>query len=262
MIEIGIAVGLAVFITAVTRVKNALTWSAALMADVMLVFITFMSGLKEAVFLIGMYLSVFVVDMLFGKKSEQVTREIQGKGGTRGVKQVLANGAAGCFCILLYKVTGEPAFLVAYYASIFEVMADSIASDVGVLSKRPPRDICTWKVVSRGISGGVSLLGLLSSGLACVVGGLTVGIVSDFRVVYIVIIVLAPYLGMLADSVIGSLLQVKYVCSVCGINTELEEHCGEKTLVSGGLRKISNSKVNFICTVFAAAAGYLLAVFI
>lgn len=260
MIEIFVAVVLAVLITVVTRAKNALTWPAALMADGMLIFITCMSGLKEAVFLILMYLSVFAVDMIFGKKREQVTKEIHGKGGTRGIKQVLANGAAGCVCILLYKITNETAVIVAYYASIFEVMADSIASDVGVLSKRPPRDICTWKPVARGISGGVSLLGLSASGLACIIGGLAAGVVSRFDAVHMITIIFAPYLGMLADSVIGSLVQVKYVCSVCGIRTERKEHCGKATVVSGGFTKISNSMVNFICTVLAAAAVFLFAI--
>ena len=260
MTEILAAAGAAVFITAVTRAKNALTWPAALMADAMLIFITCMSGLQEAMALIGMYLAVFVVDMIFGKKMEHATKEIQGKGGIRGIKQVLANGAAGCFCIFLYRITGESAFLIAYYASIFEVMADSIASDVGVLSKRPPRDICTWKVVSRGISGGVSVLGLLASGLVCVAGGLAAGAILHSSLKDIMIIILAPYLGMLTDSVIGSLIQVKYTCCVCGIQTERTEHCGKKTMISGGCKKISNSMVNTICTVVAAIAACLFAI--
>ena len=230
------------------------------MADAMLIFITCMSGLQEALALIGMYLAVFAVDMILGKKIEYATKEIHGKGGTRGIKQVLANGAAGCVCVLLYKITGEFAFLIAYYASIFEVMADSIASDVGVLSKQPPRDICTWREVPRGISGGVSVLGLLSSGVACVVGGLLAGIMLQTKVLYVLIIIIVPYLGMLTDSIIGSKMQVKYTCGVCGIHTELAEHCGTKTIVSGGRKEISNGMVNAICTVFAACLGYLFAV--
>lgn len=262
MIEILVAVILAVFITVVTRVKKALTWPAVLTADGMLIFITCMSSLREAMALLGMYLAVLAVDVIWGKKSEHATKDVLGKGGTRSIKQVLANGLTGTICIFLYNITGKEALLIAYYASIFEVMADSIASDVGVLSKRPPRDICTGKIVPRGISGGVSVLGLLSSGLVCIIGGLIAGIMSRIPVVYIFIIILTPYFGMLADSVIGSLVQVKYRCSVCGIRTELREHCGKKTVIAGGISRISNGMVNFICTVLSATAGFVFAVLV
>ncbi len=259
-IEIWIAVIVAVFIVAVTRIKNALTWPAAVTASIMLVFITWESGLLEGMSLVGMYLVVFIVDMIFGKKMDRATKDIQGKGGIRGIKQVFANGAAGCICIFLYGVTGLLAFRIAYYAAIFEVMADSIASDVGVLSKGQPIDICTWKKVSTGISGGVSVLGLSASAAACIVAGAVTGVLLDEGIKYIGIITLAPYLGMLADSVIGSLMQVKYTCSVCGIQTEMKEHCGRPTEVSGGCKKISNSMVNTICTVISAAVGFLFSV--
>ena len=250
---------LAIGIAVLTRMKKALTWGAVWTAGGMLIFISCMSGWVESLFLVGMYLSVFVVDAVLGEKMESATKDVHEKGGIRNYKQILANGSAGCVCILLYKMRGEPAFLIAYYASIFEVMADSIASDVGVLSKRPPRDICTWKVVNRGISGGVSVLGLMASGIACVVAGMVTGLTLKLEIREGLLIIIAPYFGMLADSVIGSVLQVKYVCSVCGMPTEKKEHCGMKTAISGGFKKISNSMVNFICTVLAAITGCLLA---
>lgn len=257
MIENLVVAGMfAVGITVITRRKNALTWPAVLLADGMLIYISMMSRYIEAIFLIGMYAVVFLTDIIFGKKIESATKEIHEKGGTRGVKQILANGSAACVCILCYRIFNNPAFLIAYYASVFEVMADSVASDVGVLSKRPPRDICTWKTVPRGISGGVSVLGLCASGTACLVMGLAAGIVLRCNGVQILNLILAPYLGMLADSVIGSLVQVKYQCPVCKIRTEKEKHCGTNTVVCGGIGRVSNSIVNFVCTVFAAVIGY------
>lgn len=258
-IEIWVSVGLAAAMTALARGKNALTWPAALTASGMLLWITCLSGLREAVALIGMYGLVLAVDLVFGKKMERATQDIQAKGGTRGLKQILANGTAGCVCVFLFWLTGRLAFQTAYYAAIFEVMADSIASDVGVLSKRLPRDICTWRTVPRGISGGVSVLGLSASGAACAAAGLMAWAALNAGVETLLILILAPYLGMLADSVIGSRFQVKYTCAVCGLQTEMEEHCGVKTVISGGVGRISNNLVNFICTVIAAAAGCLLA---
>lgn len=261
-VEMGTALVLALMITLVTRKKNALTWPAALTADAMLILITYMSGLIPSIALLGMYFAVFLVELLLGKKREHITKEIYGKSSTRGVYQVLANGAAGCICILFYHFTQVNAWMIAYYASIFEVLADSIASDVGVLSKKPPRDICTWKVIPHGISGGVSILGILASASACVMSGVMIGLCVRMKAADILIIIVTPFLGMLVDSVIGSSMQVKFVCEVCGISTEQNMHCGKSTKQTGGWMRMSNGAVNCICTIFAAILGYTLGVLV
>jgi uncharacterized protein (TIGR00297 family) len=250
MTEIVAGIVLAVFITAVTRVKRALTWPAVLTADAMLVLICAVSGLREAMFIIGMYMSVFLVDIFFGKKSE--------KNQTRKLIQVIVNGFAGCVCILLYKITKDIAFLLAYYTSIFEVLADSIASDVGVLSKKQPRDICTWKKVPSGMSGGISTLGMSVSGAACICAGLAASFALSLSPVQTFIVIAVPYIGMLLDSVIGSRIQVKYICMCCGIQTEQQMHCGSKTRKVSGVHAVNNHIVNFICNM-AAFIGFLMA---
>lgn len=259
-IEMKITIVLALLIMVITRRKNALTWPAALTADAMLIFITYMSGLMQSLALLGMYLAVFLVDLLFAKKRECITKEIHGKSGTRGIYQVLANGAAGCVCIFFYYNTKVNAWMLAYYASVFEVLADSIASDVGVLSKKPPRDICTWKVIPHGISGGISALGVLASAAACMISGTIIGAAAKMKAADVLIIAAVPFLGMLIDSVIGSRMQVKYACEVCGISTEQKIHCGKSTRQTGGLLKMSNGSVNLICTIAAAILGYVLGV--
>jgi len=137
-------------------------------------------------------------------------------------------------------------------------MADSIASDVGILSKGEPRDICTGKVVPRGISGGISALGSLASGGACLGLGLVTGLVLRLSWLQTAVVIWVPYCGMLLDSVIGSRIQVKYRCRICGALTEKTIHCDTPTVVCGGIRSIRNSTVNFLCTVFAAILGSLL----
>lgn len=257
-----IAIAVCITITGLTRKKRALTWPAALTADVMLLWLTGFSSLKEALVLVGMYLTVFFADLLFGKQAESVTRDVYGTSKARSFSQVMANGSAGCICILLLYLTGEAAFRIGYYASIFEVMADSIASDVGVLSRKQPRDICTWKPVARGISGGVSPLGLLASGLLCVLAALLTGLRCECRPAETAIIAAVSYLGMLLDSVLGSCLQIHRRCSVCGIPTEQQMHCGQETVITGGCHFMTNGRVNLLCTSAAAFAGVLLAWFL
>ena len=254
-----ISVVICIVITALTRAKRALTWSAALTADAMFFFLTGFGSLREALALVGMYLSVFVADLLFGKRAEAMTREIYGKTKARSFAQVMANGSAGCGCILLFHLTGKDAFLIGYYASIYEVMADSIASDVGVLSKKPPRDILTLQPVARGISGGVSPLGLGISGLVCMSAALVTGLILGLSPLETAIVAAVPWLGMLTDSVIGSCLQLHFRCPVCGLETEQQKHCGQETVVTRGWRWMTNSRVNLLCTLEAAALGVILA---
>ena len=250
--------GLAAVLTLVTRAKKALTWPAVLTADAMILLISWLSSVREAAFLIAMYVVVFAVDLVFHSGSGSIKK----KGGTRRFSQIMANGTAGCVCILLYALLEAPAFLIGYYCSIYEVLSDSIASDVGVLSKREPRDICTGKVLPRGISGGISLLGSVSSGAACLGMGLVTGLVLELSAPQTATIIAVPYCGMLVDSIIGSLIQVKYRCSVCGALTEKQIHCGAPAVICGGRRSINNSTVNFICTVLSAVLGTVIGLFL
>lgn len=252
-----ISIAVCAVITVLTRAKKALTLPAALTADAMLLLLTGLGSLREALALVGMYLIVFAADMLFGKQAEAMTKEIYGKTKARSFAQVMANGSAGCCCILLLYLTGKEAFLIGYYASIFEVMADSIASDVGVLSRKAPRDIVTLQPVSRGISGGVSPLGLGTSGLVCLSAALAVGLAAGLRPMQTAIVAAVPWLGMLTDSVMGSRLQLHYRCPVCGMETEQLRHCGQETVATRGLRWMTNSRVNLLCTLEAAVLGVL-----
>jgi uncharacterized membrane protein len=59
------------------------------------------------------------------------------------------------------------------------------------------------------------------------------------------------FLGMLFDSLLGSLLQAKYVCSVCGEAIEKPVHCDSPAKLVSGCRFVNNSTVNFLSTVFS-----------
>ena len=61
------------------------------------------------------------------------------------------------------------------------------------------------------------------------------------------------------DSVLGSLVQVKYRCAVCGMVTERETHCGEKTLCVRGARWVSNDAVNLMSNAFSLGVALVLA---
>ena len=96
------------------------------------------------------------------------------KGHRRDLGQTLANGGAGALIAMAYWLHPHPALLAAFVGAMAAVNADTWATELGVLSRLPPRLVTTWQVVERGTSGGVSGLGTL----AALVGALTIGLAA------------------------------------------------------------------------------------
>ena len=251
---------LCILITAATRRKHALTWPAVLLADGMLTAIYFLSSIREVIGICAMYTTVFVVDMVLyaGRRKTDGRKpdgRVHAKGETRTLRQIAANGTAAMVSLILYAGLKKNGFLVGYYVCIFEVLADTIASDVGVLSKHRPMDIWTHKRIENGMSGGVSLLGLGSSWIACMAAGLLYELLCHGTLGEVLVVISFPYFGMLLDSILGSAVQVKYQCVVCGKITEKKEHCQRKTVWYKGQTWMTNGMVNFVTNL--AAGCYL-----
>lgn len=243
--DVIIGIVFCIFATCVTVRKKALTWPAVIAANIMIGIICLASSWVEAAFLLGMYMSVFGVDILIHRHNKE-----KKKGTCRGLIQILANGSTAIVLILGSYFANSRVLQLAYYTAIFEVLADSIASDVGVISRKPPRDICSGKIIESGMSGGVSALGLLSSLAACAAAGCIAGVVLGANPSEIIGLILIPYCGMLLDSILGSAFQVKYQCVKCGSVTEKREHCKSPVRYFRGIPYMNNSMVNFLCTIF------------
>lgn len=136
---------------------------------------------------------------------------------TRKLKQVLANSVPFLVCALAYVATGDSRFLIVSAAALAASTADTWASEIGIFSKKPPINILTGKRMQRGLSGGVSPLGLV----ATAIGSTTSAFLAMFlfhAFGYAVptgpdaffFIIACGVLGSLVDSVLGSLLQAKY----------------------------------------------------
>lgn len=251
---------LAAAVAFITIKKKAFTVPAALSACAMLIIAAVCSGWSGIVIVLAAYFTIFAVDMIVGDRSEKVTKSINQRSGARGIVQVIANALAATIAAVVGFILKKPELMMVYAAALTECLADSLASDVGVLSKKDPVDICRMKRIKRGLSGGVSLLGTLSALAGCVwmflISWLFFGLSLDLFIVIIVI----PMVGILIDSILGSLVQAKYECAVCGKSTEKTFHCGEKANHVGGIKLINNDAVNIISNFVTAilAAVYVL----
>ena len=248
----------AAVLTAFATVKaKALTLGAALEAVVIILCSCLFGGWFGLVFLLAAYVTIAVVDRLLKKKSAPIFGGINKKSGPRDLMQVAANGLPATISIILYAITDHKAFLIGFTVALTEALADSIASDVGVLSKKDPVSICRFRPVPKGLSGGVSPLGTAASAAATVFCGVVYWLF--FRDVWgTLAVVLLGNVGCLIDSIVGDLLQEKFSCPCCGRMTEKRTHCDTPTVHVSGIRRLDNCMVNLLSNTLSACLAVLL----
>ncbi|MBI5030769.1 MAG: DUF92 domain-containing protein [Chloroflexi bacterium] len=191
------------------------------------------------------------------------------KGHRRDLGQVLANGGIAALIAIAFTVIPHRWHFIGFIGAIATVTADTWATELGVLSKTPPRLITTGRRVPVGTSGGISRLGVLIAFCGALLIGL-VAFIAEFsdtvfwhRVPFIPqslwlipIGAFAGLLGSLFDSFLGATVQGIYYCDFDHKETESKIHrCGHKTRLIRGWRWLDNDGVNFL----SSFAGSLIA---
>ncbi|MEM0117857.1 MAG: DUF92 domain-containing protein [Conexivisphaerales archaeon] len=175
------------------------------------------------------------------------------KGGARGAKNVLANGSLASLFAFLYWIFRDPLLEVLFVASIASSLSDTLATEIGLLSKNKPHYIANpFLEVEPGRSGGITLLGLFAELIGSVVFGILAYLMGIIEFRYVIVTVIAGMLGSNIDSLLGATLQGYYICQVCGQKTEKSVHCSEKARRVKGLSWIGNNAVNILSASFAA----------
>jgi uncharacterized protein (TIGR00297 family) len=198
----------------------------------------------------------FVSSSLLSRMGAAVKAQRSGsiveKGGSRDATQVLANGAVFAIAASLQLAHPSVLWLAAGAGALAASAADTWGTEIGMLSKSPPRMITTWRVVPTGTSGGVSALGIA----AIVAGALFIALTAwllhrNARVAFAVL--LGGLAGALVDSFGGALWQSRRICTECGSATERVVHdCGARTERAGGFGWLDNDGINAACTLFGA----------
>ena len=145
-------------------------------------------------------------------------------------------------------------------------MADTLATEIGLLSRSRPRLITNLrKKVGAGTSGGISLLGEIM----VVSGSLLVGILAFFLefssipfFTIILLTLLGGFIGSHIDSILGATIQSMNRCIICGIITESNNHHNKPTESFKGLKIIENNTVNFLSTVAGASTAAVVLIII
>jgi len=181
--------------------------------------------------------------------------------GPRDAWQVLANGGVATVGVLLAVMNLPEWRLVdslAFYAgAIAAATADTWATEIGIRFGGPPRDVINGTSLRKGESGGITGVGTLAAALgAMTIGFIAVTIPPDQPEDWVALghVTLAGWLGAMLDSFLGSALQTHYRCRICGVETELPEHCETPAATRKGF--LSNNQVNWACTAFGALAAW------
>lgn len=197
------------------------------------------------------------------------------KGSRRDLGQTLANGGVGAVLAIAFASNPHPLLFAIFLGAMATVNADTWATELGVLSRVPPRLITTSTVVPAGTSGGVTPLGIWAS----VAGALLIGTVATAltqaqsllggagwslkAVSFPLLAVAGGLVGALFDSFLGATVQGIYYCSRCAKETEAPvHHCGQTTQLLRGWAWLNNDIVNFLASLLgglvAASLAWLL----
>ena len=213
---------------------------------------------------LGNFGLVMLASFLFGsvaidkiKKRRKYSDDVTKKGECRDTVQVLANGLIPMLMALLYSGTGNFVFVAGYIAALAEAFADTAASGIGAFAKNVV-DIAKMKKTKPGLSGGVSLIGTVASLVAAAVISLVPFAFGIRNITLYIIVVASAFVGAIFDSLLGSLLQVKYKCTVCGEITEREMHCKKNTKKCSGFEFFDNDVVNLLSSLFASILAIIL----
>lgn len=220
-------------------------------------------------FIIFLFLSTIVTRLgALRKRALGVGSDLEG----RTARQVLAVGIIPSIISAIAAFHPSNELLDLLVVSIATSSADTWASEVGILSKSQPRLITKpWIKMSPGTSGGITLLGELGSAAGSAAMIMTALLISraavllPFPASYVwlssppndyPILWLVGYMGEVMDSVLGALLQPKYLCPRCGVTTDYEvHHCGARTVrIRWGIA--SNELINLLAT--SVALGFAL----
>ncbi|WP_195270089.1 DUF92 domain-containing protein [Eubacterium sp. 1001713B170207_170306_E7] len=241
--------------------KNALNSSGFAAAVVLGTVVYLCGGLLFWLTMIAFFISSSLLTFIKSSKKETAQR-LNEKGGRRDAVQVFANGAPAMAAAILFWFYQNPVFLIIFAASFASSNADTWASEIGVLNRKPPVSIIGFKPMEPGTSGAVSPLGMAAAFAGalfialvfCLSGGLVWGL-PVLRFSWVLIITVSGFLGCLTDSLLGAVVQAQYRCVSCGRLTEKTVHHGENAVLVKGFKVMNNDMVNFLSSLAAGLLG-------
>ena len=133
--------------------------------------------------------------------------------------------------------------------------ADTWATSIGSRSTLRARLIWSGRTAPVGTSGGMTAPGTAAAAAGALFVSAVGALVAGMPIL-LPAATLIGFLGMVADSTVGALLQGRFHCAACDMASEWRVHrCGRPTARTSGIGWLNNDIVNLLATASAAAAG-------
>lgn len=238
---------------------KALDRSGALASIVIGIVILVGSGSWSWLILIIIFFATASIFTRYKYAYKRTLGAAEAKGGARSWINAASNGGAAALFAVAEFAFGGDVFAAAFLGVVATAASDTLATEVGLLSRVKPRLITNLRLqVEPGTSGGVTALGTAMA----VVGALIIGLAASMLGFFggsvskvIAVATIGGTLGSIGDSLLGALLQEKYRCVVCSKVIEKPAHHGSKALFISGIRGLDNNLVNLTSTFIGGIVG-------
>lgn len=209
------------------------------------------------------YLVINKVDRL--KSKHKSFKSITEHSGSRNFIQIFVNTIICAVFVLLYFVEANELFILAFLGAFSAACADTMASEIGKMSKQKPFSILSFKKIPTGQSGGVTLLGYIGAFAGSLMPVTVYLALTPLDQVsnpflYLIVGASAGMVGTTVDSIVGCKAQRLNYCHQCQSITEKSQHCTTPTQLIKGSNYITNDTVNFIANISGTIAALIIGV--
>jgi uncharacterized protein (TIGR00297 family) len=253
--QLAIAFLLSAVVVALALWRGSLSGSGAVGALIIGTLTFGLGGWQWGVLLVIFFASSSMLSH-YKEEEKKLAAEKFDKGHRRDIGQVIANGGLGaCIATLSAFVPASVVPPMAWFFLFLGVMAtvtaDTWATELGTLSKSPPRLITTGRVVEVGTSGGVTPLGTSISFLGGLIIGLTGGLITEYSILLAAVAgSIGGLIGSLVDSLLGATVQRIYYSDARQKETEKRyEKDGTPNRSLRGWAWMNNDMVNLLASI-------------
>jgi uncharacterized protein (TIGR00297 family) len=245
-----------IFISALAYRLHSLSKSGAFAA--IIVGMSIYVGVEmEGLILLGIFFGTSSLLSFYKSHQKKSIEEKLEKGSQRDWVQVLANGGIAAICSIFFFFTDDLLWLIAFLTSIASATGDTWSSEIGPLSKRPPRSVRHFKVVEPGTSGAISVLGTITAIIGVLLITVSGLLLLPITIKMAWIIFTFGILGNGIDTFLGAFYQRSYRCEVCSMLTEKQYHCDNRTLKLSGWSFLNNDGVNLLSSFISPLVSIL-----
>lgn len=189
-------------------------------------------------------------------QTEGMMDKLRTDSGGRTGQQVFCNGGIYTFLLGGYFISSDVVFLIAGMAAITTALSDTASSELGRRYGKATINVLNFKKIPAGVSGGISMVGTVAGLIfAGAMAGLPFLILPEYTIQMFVIVLVAGFMGNIADSFIGAIFQIKYRANPNSPWTDIP--VGKERNQTKGIEWISNNTVNLMATATAGIIAFL-----